>query len=141
MSLPLTRSTDETECRDRRTRLLSARDPGDETGDEMLDLFRRQIVAGLRVRLPEIAADNKRPQPSPGEPFRLRHAQSTHDLHRRGVADALEESTGDVTEIVLLDQRRVGAPCVRLQVNADAVHTRVEHATRDVDSLRGRALM
>src|SRR3954469_323685 len=95
--------------------LLSARDPGDETGDEMLDLFRKQIVAGLRVRLPEIGADNKSSQAHLGVPFRLRHAQSTHDQHGRGVADALEESTGDVTEIVLLDQRRVGAACVRLQ--------------------------
>ena len=37
--------------------LLHARDAGDEVGDVSLDLIRWQIVAGFRVRLTEIAAD------------------------------------------------------------------------------------
>ena len=46
-----------------RQRRLGARDLGDETGDEALDLGRWQVVAGDGVRLAEIAADDEGAQP------------------------------------------------------------------------------
>ena len=42
-----------------RRRYLGSRDLGDETGDEALDLVRRQVVAGDGVRLAEVAANDE----------------------------------------------------------------------------------
>src|SRR5947209_9102708 len=52
--------------------VLSARDLGDETGDQALDLGRRQVVAGNSVRLAEIATNDEAAQPSARKIFCLR---------------------------------------------------------------------
>ena len=106
-----------------------------------LDLVRRQVVAGARVRQAEIAADDEGAEPGLGQAFRLRDAEPADHLHRGGAADPLEDGAGHVTQIVSVDERRVGAPRVGLQVNADPVHSGLEHAPRDLDGLRGRALV
>ena len=100
-----------------------------------------QIVAGAGVRLAEIAADDEGAQPRSSEAFRLRDVEPADHLHRRGFSDSLEDDAGQVTEIVVRDEFGIGAPRVGLQMNADSVHTGLEHAKRDLDGLRGRALM
>lgn len=89
------------------------------TGDVALDLVLWQIVAGAGVRLAEITANDEGAQPRLGKAFRLRDAQAADHLHRGGAADPLEDGAGHVTEIVALDEGRVGAPRVGLQVNAE----------------------
>ena len=79
--------------------------------------------------------------PARGKALRLRDAEPADHLHRGGLADPLEDGAGHVTEIVALDEFGVGAPRVGLQVNADRVHTGLEHAKRDLAGLRGRALV
>ena len=120
---------------------LGARDFGDEPLDVPLDLGWWQVVAGEGVRLAEIAADDEGAQPRAGKALRLCDAEAADHLHRGGLADPLEDGAGHVTEIVALDESGVGAPRVGLQVNADAVHTGLEHAAGDLDGLRGRALV
>src|SRR5688572_455596 len=76
---------------------LGARDLGNEIGDVLLDLGWRQVVAGARVRLPEIAADDEGAQPRAGKALCLRDAEPADHLHRGGLADALEDGAGHVT--------------------------------------------
>jgi hypothetical protein len=53
----------------------------------------------------------------------------------------IEHGARRIAEIVALDELRVGAACVRLQVDADGVHAGLEHAQRDVAGLRGGPLV
>src|SRR4051794_36506635 len=48
-------------------RFLCARDLSDETGDQALDLGRRQVVAGIPVRQAHIAANDEGAQARLGE--------------------------------------------------------------------------
>src|SRR5262249_17988366 len=91
-------------CSRKEPRSLDARDLGDESGDEALDLIRRQVVASLGVGLTEIAADDERAQPRLGKSLRLCVREAADDLHRRSFAHAFEDRSRDVVEIVLLDQ-------------------------------------
>src|SRR4030095_1616210 len=104
----------------------------DKCGDAPLAGGGGQVVTGERVRQAEIAADDERAQPRPGKALRLRDAEPADHLHGGGLADALEDGTGHVTEIVGLYEFRVGAPCVGLQVNAAGDHTSLEHDGGDL---------
>jgi hypothetical protein len=121
--------------------LLSFGDLGDETADVPLDLVRWEIVTRAGIRLAKIAADDERAQPRVGKALGLRDAQSADHLDRGGAADSLEDGTGRVGENVALDEGGVGAARVGLQVNANRVHTSLQHPKRDFYRLRRRPLV
>src|SRR5262249_41499217 len=68
-------------------------------------------------------------------------AEAADHLHRDRLADPFEDGASHLTEIVVLDEFRVGAPRVGLQVDTDRVDAGLDHPKRDVACLRGGALV
>src|SRR5579872_6288094 len=96
---------------DRRTsglieRLLGARDLGDETGNQALDLGRWQVVAGIAVRQAHIAANHEGAQARLGEALCLCDAEAADHLHRGDLADPFEDGASHIAEVVVLDKFR-----------------------------------
>jgi hypothetical protein len=72
-------------------RAARARDLGDETGDQALNLSRGQVVTGVAVRQAHIAANHEGAQADPGKALSLCNAEPADHLHRGGLADAFED--------------------------------------------------
>ena len=117
---------------------LSARDLGDETGDQALDLGRWQVVADVAVRQAHIAADHEGAQARLGEALCLCHAEPADHLDRDGLADPFEDGASHITEIVFLDEFRVCAPRVGLQLDINRVDAGPSGGRRGLVS-RGRS--
>jgi hypothetical protein len=122
-------------------RLLGARDLGDETGDQALDLGRWQVVAGIAVRQAHIAANHEGAQTRLGEALCLCDAEPADHLHRGGLADPLEDGASHIAEIIVLDESRICAPRVGLKVDTDRVDAGLDRPKRDLACRRGGSLV
>ncbi len=112
-----------------------------EGRDQKLDFGRRQVVAGRRVRLAQIAADDEGAEAAFGQEDCLGRAEAADYLHRSAGANALEEGAGRGGQEVRREQLWIGTAGVGLEVDPNRIHARGEHGLGGLDGLGCGALV